>query len=98
MLPWSLQLESITDCYWYTYTGCPINMLTSSDSILQILKPHVSKNKTCFKIGVKKAFRWHLETWENQIERIFILNVKKKCQIPKKNPNLFPPVLYTVGF
>jgi hypothetical protein len=45
----------------------------------------MSKSKTCFEILVKKAFRWHLETLENQIGSIFKLNIKKKCQIPKKN-------------
>ena len=42
-------------------------------------------SKTCFEILVEKSFRWHLETWENQIGSIFKLNIKKKCQIPKKN-------------
>ena len=30
------------------YTGCPTNMLTSSDQILQFSNPHVSKSKTDF--------------------------------------------------
>ena len=59
-------------------------MLTTSDSIFYFLKPHISKSKTCFEILVKKSFRWHLETWENQIGSIFKLNIKKLCQIPKK--------------
>ena len=50
-----------------------------------IFKTTYVKKKTCFEILVKKAFRWHLETWENQIGSIFKLNIKKKCQIPKKN-------------
>ena len=66
-----------------TYTECPTNMLTTSDSIFYFLKPDMSKSKTCFEILVKKAFRWHLETWENQIGSIFKLNIKKKCQIWK---------------
>ena len=70
------------------YTRCPIDMLTSSDSILQILKPHIPKGKTCFEILVKKAFRWHLETWENQIGSIFKLNLKKKI---KNRENSFAP-------
>ena len=44
----------------------------------------MTKSKPCFKILWKKAFRWHLETWENQIGSIFKLNIKKKCQIPKR--------------
>ena len=43
----------------------------------------MTKSKTSFEILVKKAFRWHLEIWKNQIGSIFKLNVKK-CQIPKK--------------
>ena len=66
------------------YTRCPIDMLTSSDSILQILKPHIPKGKTCFEILVKKAFRWHLETWENQIGSIFKLNIKKSVKFQKQ--------------
>ena len=37
-------------------------MLTTSDSILKFLKPHISKSKTCFETLVKKSFKWHLET------------------------------------
>ena len=44
----------------------------------------MSKSKTCFEILVKKSFKWHLETQENQIGSIFKLNIKKKCQIPKR--------------
>ena len=71
-------------------TGCPIDMLTSSDSILQILKPHIPKGKTCFEILVKKAFRWHLETWENQTESIFKFKIKKKKKVKfqKRNSTL----------
>ena len=62
-------------------------MLTSSDPILQILKPHMSKSKTCFEKFVKKSksFRWHLETWKNEIESISNLNIKKSVKIPPKN-------------
>ena len=31
-----------------TYTGCPIDMETHSDPILQFLDPHILKSKTCF--------------------------------------------------
>ena len=36
------------------YTDCPTDMLTTSDSILQFLNPHIPKYKTCFEILVKK--------------------------------------------
>ena len=39
------------------YTECPTDMLTISDSILQFLKPHISKSKTCFENLVKKIFQ-----------------------------------------
>ena len=44
------------------FTECPTDMLTTSDSILKFLKPHISKNKPCFEILVNKSFKWHLET------------------------------------
>ena len=53
-------------------------MLTTSDSIFYFFKPDMSKSKTCFESLVKKSFRWHLKTWENQIWSIFKLNIKKK--------------------
>ena len=34
----------------FGYTGCPIDMLTTSDQILKIEKSHMSKSKPCFKI------------------------------------------------
>ena len=40
----------------------------------------MSKSKLCFEILWKKAFRWHLETWGNQIGSIFKLNIKRKSQ------------------
>jgi hypothetical protein len=40
----------------------------------------MSKSKTCFEILVKKAFRWHLETLENQLGSIFKLNKKKSVK------------------
>ena len=58
-------------------TGCPIDMETRSDPILQFLNPHISKSKTCFKKILYKAFWWHLEAQQNQIESIFKLNFKK---------------------
>ena len=39
------------------YTGCPTDMETHLDPILQFLKPHISKSKTSFEKFVKKAFR-----------------------------------------
>ena len=39
------------------YTGCPTDMLTTSDSILKFLKLHTSQSKTSLKILVKKSFR-----------------------------------------
>ena len=51
---------------------------------MKIEKSHMSKSKPCFEILGKKAFRWHLETWENQIGSIFKLNIKIGGQIPKK--------------
>ena len=53
----------------------------------------MSKSKPCFKILGKKAFRWHLETQENQIGCIFKFKLKKRHQIPKKICTLppFPP-------
>ena len=44
---------------------------------MKIEKTHMSKSKPCFEILGKKAFRRHLETWENQIGSIFKLNIKK---------------------
>ena len=32
------------------YAGCPTDILTTSDSILKILKPHMPKSKTYFEI------------------------------------------------
>ena len=52
----------------------------------------MSKNKTCFKILVKKSFRWHLETWEKQIGSIFKLNIKKIGKFQKKIGTI-PPEL-----
>ena len=52
-------------CFDKIITGCPTNMLTTSDSILQILKSHMSKSKTCFEILMKKAF---LEIQENLVK------------------------------
>ena len=49
----------------------------------------MSKSKPCFEIFVKKTFRWHLETQENQIESIFKLNFKKSVKFQKKNCKIF---------
>ena len=48
------------------------------------LKNHIpmSKSKPCFEILGKKAFRWYLETWKNQIGSIFKLNIKKSVKFP----------------
>ena len=43
--------------HYKVHTECPIDMLTTSDSILQFLKPHISKSKTCFENLVKKIFQ-----------------------------------------
>ena len=62
------------------------NLKTQGKTIKSnLLKPHMSKSKTYFEILLKKAFRRHLETQENQFGSIFKLNFKQKCQIPKKN-------------
>ena len=45
----------------------------------------MSKSKPCFEILGKKAFRWHLKTWENQTGSIFKLNIKKSVKFQKKN-------------
>ena len=83
-----------------TYTECPTQMGTTSDSILQFLNPHILKSKTCFEKFVKKSFIWHLETQQNQIGSIFKLNFKKKYQNAKmvlcpasSSPFLPPPPL-----
>ena len=60
-------------------------MLTTADSTLKFLKSNLSKSKTYFEILGKKAFRWHLEIWKTQIESIFKLKIKKRCQTAKKN-------------
>ena len=83
------------------FTGCPTDMLTTSDPILQFLNPHVSKSKTCFEKFKTKAFRWHLETQQSQIGSIFKLNIKKSiksekwfCTLPpqlKMPPAPLPP-------
>ena len=49
----------------------------------------MSKSKPCFEILGKKAFRWHLETWKNQIGSIFKLNIKKGVKFQKKKIFLF---------
>ena len=36
--------------YYIYYTGCPIDMETRSDPILQFLNPHISKSKIIFEI------------------------------------------------
>ena len=51
-------IEIVFCCYNSTSTECPTYMLTTSDSIFLFLKPHMSKNKNCFKILVKKPFRF----------------------------------------
>ena len=66
------------------YTGCPTDMLSSSDPILQILKPHMSKSKTCFEQIVKNSFRLDLEIWKKS--SIFKLNIKKVSNSKKKMP------------
>ena len=64
----------VNELYTYICTGCPTDMETRSDQILQFSNPHMSKSKTCFEKFVKKSFRWHLETQENQIGSIFKLH------------------------
>ena len=44
----------------------------------------MSKSKPCFEILGKTAFRWHLESWENQIGSIINLNIKKVSNSKKK--------------
>ena len=63
----NIKIIKIVNNMQYIYTGCPTDMLTTSDYILKIEKSHMSKSKPCFEILGKKAFRWHLETCENQI-------------------------------
>ena len=88
----------IKNLNFHWYTGCPIDMLTTSDPILQFLKPHILKSKTCFKKFVKKAFRWHLETQQNPIESISKFNLswcrngwrsggRNRCRFASQNPN-----------
>jgi hypothetical protein len=60
-------------------------MLTTSDQIFDFYKPDMSKSKTTFEILGKKAFRWHLETQNNQIGSIFKFKIKKKVSNSKKN-------------
>ena len=81
---------------WSQNTGCPIDMETPWDPILQFLNPHISKCKTCFEKFKYKAFRWHLEVQQNQIESIFKLNFKnwiksEKCFCTLPPPHLFHP-------
>ena len=40
--------DIIGNCGKFEYTECSTDMLTTSDSILQFLKPHIPKNKACF--------------------------------------------------
>ena len=69
------------------YTECPTQRLTTSDQILKIEKSHMAKSKPCFEILELKSFRWHLETWENQIGSIF----KFKIIIKKNNKKRLAP-------
>ena len=41
------------------------------------------KSKPSFEILEQKSFRWHLETWKNQVGSIFKFEIKKRCQIRK---------------
>ena len=69
-------------------------METRSDPTLQFLNPHISKSKTCFKKFEYKAFRWHLEAQQNQIESIFKLKFKKWIKSEKWFCTLPPPHLF----
>ena len=53
-------------------------MLTTSDSILQFLKPHISKSKTCLKNLVKKLSDGTLNLSKSKLE-VFINWIPKKC-------------------
>ena len=53
------------------YTGCPTNILTISDSILQFLKPYISKSKTCLKILMK-----NISGRFEQFSFFFLFNLK----------------------
>ena len=46
---------------YFVITECPTDMLTTSDSILQFLKPHIPKSKTCFEILVKRAYLMRID-------------------------------------
>ena len=50
------------------YTGCPIDMLTNSDSILKFLKSNMSKSKTYFEILGKKALDDTLKSGKIKLE------------------------------
>ena len=45
----------------YECTECTADMGTHWNSILQFLKPHISKSKTCFENLVPRSLRWHLD-------------------------------------
>ena len=44
----NLKFKDCNSINAFCYTGCPTDMLTSSDQILQFSNPHVSKSKTDF--------------------------------------------------
>ena len=61
------------------FTGCPTNMLTTSDSILEFLKPRVAKSKTCFEI-LKYFQEFFAKEFQNMQDVVL--------RIPKLSPKL----------
>ena len=53
------------------------------------------KSKPSFEILEQKSFRWHLETWKNQVGSIFKFEIKKRCQIRKMVLHPAPSSLYS---
>ena len=80
-------IKDVRIFFAFLITECPTQRLTTSDQILKIEKSHMAKSKPCFEIFELKSFKWHLETWENQIGSIF----KFKIIIKKNNKNFLAP-------
>ena len=70
-------------------------MVTHCNSILQFLKPRISKSKTCFENLVPRSFRWLLDIVPNQTESNSKLIIKTFSN--GKN-NLAPKCLFNLAF
>ena len=65
-------------------------MLTTSDSILQFLKPLISKSKSCFENLVKRLLHGTLKLSKIKLE-VFLNWISKKCLKVQKEFCTMPP-------